>query len=808
MQDIRYAVRALVKQPLFALVAISTLTLGIGANTAIFSLLHHYLLRPLPYPGADRLVFVWNMYPQMGLPQASVSIPDYIDRKTQASAIEDATLFTMRSLSLAISGEPEQIRALAVTPSFFSTLQRQPFLGRGFTEAEAQPAADKFVVLTYGLWNTRFAADRGVVGRTIRLGGEAHQVVGVLPRDFELPSNNVAVLVPFAFTPQQMSDQGRGNEFSQMIARLRPGSTIEQLNGQMKVIVDRNLERLPQFQSFARTSGFGGFAMPIREQLVGDLRQQLYTLQAFVLFVLLIACANVANLLLMRATGRYRELAIRATLGAGRRRLIRQMLSEGVVLSVAGAVGGLALGYAGVRALVAVSSQQAPEVATASLHPAVLAFTVILALATGIGFGLVPALVVLRGNTAALLKEDATRGSAGRGTGFTRSALVVVETAFALMLLVGAGLLMKSFIKLQSVDPGFKSENVLTATISLPASRYPDAVARRAFWGRLMEKARTLPGATAAGLSTNIPFSGNVSSGSYSIVGYTPGPSEAAPHGRQEVVSGDYFAALQIPLVEGRFFNDGDTAESPGVVVIDQYLARKYFANRSPLGQQIQRGGAQSPRLTIVGVAGTINSIDLGQPVAKERVYRPAAQQPPGNMALLIKTNVDPEALARQVRAAVLEVDPEQPVAEVRTMEQWVSRSLEGRRIVMLLLGLFAAVALVLSSIGIYGVLAFAVGQRVREFGIRQALGADRAAILKLVFKQGLITAGIGLALGLIGALVGAGVMESRLFGVSARDSGVFAGVTVLLLLVSIAACYVPARRATRVEPVVALRDS
>ena len=808
MQDFRYAVRALLKQPLFALVAVATLTLGIGANTAIFSLLHHYLLRPLPYPAADRLVFVWNTYPLMGLPQASVSIPDYIDRKTQASAIEDATLFTSRSLSLAIEGEPEQVRALAVTPSFFTTLQRQPFLGRAFNEGEAQPGADKFVILTYGLWNSRFAADRTVIGRTVRMGGEPYQVVGVLPIDFELPSRGIALLVPFAFTPQQMSDQGRGNEFSQMIARLRQGSTIEQVNGQMKVIVDRNLERLPQFQSFARTSGFGGFAVPIREQLVGDLRQQLFTLQAFVLFVLLIACANVANLLLMRATGRYRELAIRTTLGAGRRRLIRQMLSEGIVLSIAGAIGGIVVGYAGVRALVAISSQQAPSVATASLHPAVLAFTVVLALATGVAFGLVPAAVVLRGNTAALLKEDATRGSAGRGTGFTRSALVVVETAFALMLLIGAGLLIKSFIRLQSVDPGFRTENVLTAQISLPSARYPDAVARGAFWTRLMEKARALPGVTATGLTTNVPFSGNVSSGSYSIVGYTPGPSEAAPHGRQEVVGGDFFNAMQIPLVEGRFFHDGDTAESPGVVVVDQYMARKYFPGKSALGQQIQRGGPNSPRLTIVGVAGTINSIDLGQPVTKERIYRPASQVPPGSMSLMLKTGVDAETITRQMRAAVQQVDPEQPIAEVRTMEQWVSRSLENRRLVMLLLGLFGAVALVLSSIGIYGVLAFGVGQRVREFGIRQALGADRGSILRLVFRHGLKTAVIGLALGLTGALIGAGVLESHLFGVQARDATVFAGVTVLLFIVSMAACYIPALRATRVEPIVALRES
>ena len=338
MHDIRYALRALRKQPLFTLVAVLTLALGIGANTAIFSLLYQVLLRPLPYPDAERLVFVWNMYPLMGLPQASVSIPDYIDRKTQAPAIEDATLFTGGSANLADGGQPEQVRALMVTPSFFTTLQRQPFLGRGFTEDEARPDADNFVILSYGLWQSRYGGDRTLVGRDIRINGEAYRVVGVMAADFRL-TNDVGVYVPFAFTPQQMSDQARGNEFSQMIARLKPGASIEQLNGQMKMIVERNMERLPQRQAFAKSSGFGGFAVDIRQQLVGEARTPLYALQGVVLAVLLIACANVANLLLMRATGRGRELAIRTTLGAGQWRLVRQMITEGAVLSLLGAAG-------------------------------------------------------------------------------------------------------------------------------------------------------------------------------------------------------------------------------------------------------------------------------------------------------------------------------------------------------------------------------------------------------------------------------------------------------------------------------------
>jgi predicted permease len=805
MQDIRYALRSLRKQPVFTLVAVLTLTLGIGGNTAIFSLLYQLLLRPLPYPDAERLVFVWNTYPLMNLPQASVSIPDYIDRKTQAPAVEDATLFTGIPFGLAEGGQAEQVRGLAVTPSFFTTLQRQPFLGRGFNEDEAKPEADNYAILTYALWNSRFAADRGIVGRDIRLNGEPYRVVGVLPADFELPSRDVAVLVPFSFTPQQMSDQGRGNEFSSMIARLKPGATIEQLNGQMKVIVDRNSDRLPQSQSFWQTSGFGGLAVPIREELVGDVRTPLYVLQVGVLVVLLIACANVANLLLMRATGRYRELAIRTTLGAGQWRLVRQLLTEGVVLSTFGAIGGLILGMIGVRALIAMSSRQIPGMADTSLHPAVFAFTMVLAIVTGIVFGVVPAIAVIRGNTSALLKDDSSRGSASRGTGLTRAALVVVETALALMLLISAGLLIKSFARLQDVDPGFSTENVLTAQMSLPSARYPDVFARRAFWARLLEKASASPGVTQAGFTSNVPFNGSVSSGSYSIVGYTPGQGEPQPHGRQEIVGGNYFKAMQIPLREGRLFTEGDTADSPPVVVVDQYLANKYFAGRSALNQQIRRGNTT---FTIVGVVGTINSIDLGQPVTKERLYYPITQQARPSAALVLKTNLDPQTLVAQVRSAVQSIDPEQPIADVRTMDQWVMRSLEIRRTPMMLLALFGVVALLLSAIGIYGVLAFGVAQRVREFGIRQALGADQRSILSLVLKQGLRTIGIGLVLGLAGAAALTRLLQSQLFAVSAYDVSIFTIVTLLLLAVALLACYIPARRATEVDPMVALRDA
>ncbi|HEY2150678.1 MAG TPA: ABC transporter permease [Vicinamibacterales bacterium] len=808
MQDIRYALRSLRKQPIFTLVAVLTLTLGIGANTAIFSLLYQVLLRPLPYADADRLVFVWNSYPLMGLSQAGVSIPDYLDRKSQAIAIEDATLFTMRAVNLTTEGQPEQLRGLAVTPSFFSTIGRQPFIGRAFTDAEAVPGADRFAVLTYGLWITHFGSDRSIVGRDIRVNGEPFRVTGVMPADVELPAVGISLLMPFAFTPAQLTDNERGNEFSSMIARLRPGATVAQATGQFKAIVTRNSERLPASRAFWTSSGFTGYAVPLRDQLVGDTRTSLLVLQAGVLVVVLIACANVASLLLMRATGRARELAIRTTLGAGRWRLVQQLLTEGVVLAALGAAGGLMLGLAGVRGLVALSTRQIPGMADASLNPAVLAFTLTLALVTGLVFGLVPALAVMRGDANAVLKEDTARGSAGKGTGLTRATLVVVETALALVLLVGAGLLLKSFARLKDVNPGFTADNVLTAQMALPATRYPDPAARRIFWTRLVDRVRGLSGVTAVGLTSNVPFNGNVGSGSYSIVGYDPPAGEAQPHGRQEIVGGDYFRAMQIPLVAGRLFTDADSADSPPVVAIDQYLVKRYFQHRSPIGQRIRSGGPTSPTFTIVGVVGTINSIDLGEPVAKERLYYPIAQRPIPNMALMIKTRVDPRAMVSQVRSAVAEIDPEQPMADVRTMDEWMARSLEGRRAPMLLLVLFGAVALTLSAVGIYGVLAFGVAQRSREFGIRQALGAEPRAILSLVLSQGMRTAGLGVVLGLAGAVSLTRYLQSLLFGVGTHDLSVYCGVTALLLCVAFVACYIPALRATHVAPTVALRDS
>ena len=804
MANLRYALRMLRKQPIFTVVVILTLALGIGANTAIFSLVYQILLRPLPYGQADRLVMVWNSYPKNDLAQAAVSIPDYIERKAQARSLEDASLVTLRTANVNDSGTPEQVRAAAVTPSFFSTVGRPPFIGRAFTDADATPDADRFVILMYGFWASHYASDRSIVGRDIRLNGESYQVVGVMPPDFEVPARDAAIIVPFSFTPAQMSDNGRGNEFSSMVARLRPGATLQTAKSDFDAIIARNSERLPERRGFWQTAGFTAYAISVRDEIVGNVRAPLYVLQVGVVLVLLIACANVANLLMMRATGRLRELAIRGALGAARRQIVSQLLIEGLVLAALGAVGGLAVGFAGLKALLALSTGQIPGAPQAALHAPVLLFTMALAAATGVVFGLAPALTVLRGNTASFLKDDSARGTAGRSTGSTRATLVVVETAFAVMLLIGAGLTLRSFVHLQKVNPGFSPENVLTAQVGLPPSRYRDTPARIAFWTRLTDRLRTIPGVTAAGLTTNVPFNGMVGSGSYTIVGRTLAPGEATPHARQEVVGGDYFRAMHIPVVAGRVFTDADGPDAPKVCVVDENLVKKYFPDRSPLGEQISNGS----NFTIVGVVGAINSVDLGQPVTKERIYYAAAQRGPGSMGIVLKTAIDPTALVSPLRAAVQSIDAEQPIATVRTLDEWMTMSLESRRTPMALLAVFGAVALVLSAIGIYGVIAFAVAQRAREFGIRHALGADSGSILKLVLSEGMRTAGIGIALGLAGAFASTRALQSLLFGVEARDPLVFGGVAGTLLVVAAAACFVPARRATRVDPMVVLRDS
>ena len=805
MQDFRFALRTLRKQPVFTLAVLATLTIGLGANTAVFSIVYQVLVRPLPYPDPHRLVWVWNVYGKAGEDRFSVSIPDYLDRKTQAPAIEDATLFTPRLVALTGNAQPEQLRALAVTPSFFTTLGRQPQLGRAFTESDAQPNADRYAILTDRFWRSHYGGSPAVLSQSVQLDGEPRQIVGVLPPDFELPQRDVAFLLPFAFTPAQRSDLERGHEFSSMIARLRPGATTAEFNQQMAAIVEHTIERVPARAAFMRTSHFGGLAVPLRDWLVGDVRLPLLILQASVAVVFLIACANVANLLLMRASRRSRELAIRAALGAGRRRIIRQLAVEGLVLSACGAVAGLATGLAAARAFVSLAGDQLPVAVEPTITLPILTLAAVLALGCGLVFGLAPAVGLMRDNATGGLRDDGMRTIGSRHSGALRGMLVVAETALALVLLVGAGLLLKSFERVQTVNPGFLAARVWTAQIALPSARYPNDAAQRAFWDRLLLKIRDVPGVAAGGITSSIPFNGNQGGGSYAVTNRPQPPGEKPLHAQQEVVGGDYFRALQIPIIAGRVFDARDGADRPRVVVVDELLARKQFPGRSAVGEALNFGGPRN--YEIIGVVGTINAADLAMPVPEERIYLSATQVPFSNMGVVVKTAGDPALITAQMRAAVRAIDPEQPMADVRTLDQWMERSLRTRRAPTTLLTLFGAAALALAAIGIYGVLAFAVSERTRELGIRQALGARPGAILALVLSEGLRTAGAGIVIGIAGSLLATRVLQSMLYQVEATDSGVLIGVSVLLLFVSLCACYLPARWATRIDPMVALRE-
>ncbi|MGH8176222.1 MAG: ADOP family duplicated permease [Steroidobacter sp.] len=804
--DLKGACRSTRRSPLVGAAVVLTLALGVGANTAIFGVLYQALIRPLPYPDADRLVFVWNTYRGLGMERGTVSIPDYLDRKRQAPALADAALMTLGSAALAERGPPAQVQVLSVTPSFFTTLQRGPLLGRAFDAADDVPGADDIAILTYGVWASRFGADPAIVGRIIRLSGEPRRVVGVLPPDlhlhFQLPWRQISLLVPFAFTPQQMSDAERGNEFSVMIGRLAPGATVARLNEQIRTIVARNVERLPQDLAFERANGFGGVAVPMHEQLTGHMAEALVVLQLGVLGILLIASANVANLLLIRATGRGREMAVRTALGASPVRLLRQSFAEAIVWSVAGGVGGIAIGILGLRVLLARAQggDQIPEYVGPVLHWPVLALAACLLGVSVLVFGLTPGLAAI---SRPVKLVDTTRGSAGRRSGRIRTTLVVAQTSLAVVLLVGAGLLLRSFAQLLDVDPGFSSDRVLTTRLTLPQSRYPDTRALSDVWDRVLAGVLPLPGVSTVGLSTIVPLTGDGASGAYRIVGaedIEPSPT-AYFHG----VAGDYFRAMQIPLVAGRVFSDADHAESPIVVVIDELLVDRYFRERDPVGQRIRRGQTE---LTIVGVVRTIHPVDLAEPATKERIYYSVRQIPFLNrdMALVVKTETDPRQIVGELRDVIGRIDPDLPLADVQTMDDVVAGSLRDRWTPTVLVGGFGAVALVLAALGLYSVLAFGVSQRVRELGIRQALGADERTIFREVMVRGAWSVGIGLVFGLLATVVLTRYLQALLFGVKALDLPTIGSACLVLVGAAWLASYVPARRATRVDPLVALR--
>lgn len=806
MNDIRYSLRSLGKSRAFTAIAMLTLALCIGANSAIFSVVNAILLKPYPWPDSERLVFVYNSYPLMNLPNAGTSIPDYLDRKAGVAGFEDAAMYTNQAMNLASDGEPERITGLRATPSLFSTLQSQARLGRVFGEADAQEGNEKVVVLSHALWRDRFGADPSMIGKTIRLNSMPYQVIGVMPEDFYFPTPTTQAFVPFAFTAAQKSDDERGNEFSSMIARLKPGATTAAVQRDLDLIQARNAERIAESRDFWKTSGFGGRVNGFLEQNVSNVRGMLWLIQAGVAAALLIGCANIASLLLARAMEREKELAIRSAMGAGRGRLMRLLIAESVLLFSGGGILGVFFAWWGVRALSGLGLSTLPRGFGVELDLTVVAFTLTCAIATGFLFGLLPAWSASRRDAASTLKEAGGRSaSGGRHTQMLRSGLVVSEVALAVMLLSTAGLLVRSFEALQRQNPGFEPAGLVTARVSLPANKYDTPEKRVAFADSLLERVRALPGVKSAGITTNLPFAGGNSSASYSSPDIVVPPGAPAPHARYRVVGPGYFETVGMKPLLGRLFDERDVLISQRVVIIDKLLADKYWPGQDPLGKRIVRDDPAKPFL-VVGVVPPIKFQGLDEDVNKESIYYPFAQASNPNVFLAARAQADPLKIAPSLREAVRAIDPDQPVSDIRTMTERMDAASLSRRAPMILLGLFSGVALLLAVLGVYGVLAFAVTQRTPEFGVRMALGASRRSIADLVLRQGASLVGIGVACGLGAFLALSSVVGKLLYGVPPTDPLSLTVAPIVLALAAVVACIVPVRRATGVSPLEALR--
>ncbi len=810
-QDLRYGIRSLTARPAFTIAALLTLALAIGANTLVFSLIDGIYLTPLPYRDDATLVDVEDRYPSMGLDATGASIPDYLDRRDGVPALAESALYTNDNFNLAIEGAPERVHGIRATPTLFATLGVSPVLGRAFNDDEAQTGADRVVVLGDAMWRNRFNADPGIVGRELRLNGESYKVIGVMPAGFMFPDRETALYVPFAFTAKQKSDDERGYEFSTNIARLAPGATLGDVKQQGDLVIHRNLDRIgaiggggTRFVAFMKSAGFTLNVRPLRTLLAGEHSRMLFLLQLAVGLVLLIACANIANLLLTRLSARQKELSVRTALGASRARVARQLLIEAVLLAVAGGALGVAFAAIGQR-LVGMTGLL-PDWVSLGLDLRVLTFTLAVAVGAGLMFGLAPVLSTGLGQPQQALRESGRLGGGGRQARAVRSTLVVVQIALAVALLASAGLLVRSFEKVVRESPGFESNGVLTAAIALPKSKYPDDPARAAIMARFLDAARTLPGVVDIGLADAQPMSDNNAGSSYRIDGANT--DTATPHAFARTADAGYFKAMGIPLKQGRAFEASDWSSPNKVAVIDELFARKQFPRGDAIGKvlDLERPGVTDHKFTIVGVVGTVKNGDLGEAITQETYYLDYGQVPADNVVLILRTSGPPAALSQPLREAIHNVDPDQPLFDLMTLDQRVQLSLTGRRVPMQLIGVFAALALVLAAIGIYGVLAFAVAQRTGEFGVRMAIGADTARIRRHVLGDGARLVGIGLGIGVIGAIALGFVLRSQLFGVGAVDPVSLTAVVVVLALTSLVACWLPAHRAARTAPLEALR--
>jgi putative ABC transport system permease protein len=802
-QDLRFGFRQLLAKPGFAAIAILSLALGIGANTAIFSLLDAVLLRPLPFHDPDRLVMVWEDATRVGFPRNTPAPANYADWKAQNRVFEDMAAVNWRSYNLTDEGEPEKVEAQGVTANFFPLLGVKPELGRVFTEEEDQPGRSNVALISYGLWQRRFGGDPALVGKEILLDGQKRTVIGVAPPGFQFLSKETGLWVPMAFSPQELAN--RGSHYLTVVARMKPGVTLQEARADVAAITQRINRDNP-----VSWSGFeiGSVVISMREQLAGDARQALLVLLVAVGFVLLIACANIANLLLSRGAARYREIALRAALGAGRHRIVRQLLTESVLLAVAGGATGLLFAWLSFSFLKQIIPDAMSLNAGVRIDAKVFGFTLLLSLLTGIIFGIAPALQAAKVDLNEALKQGGGRAGAGAGHHRLRGALVVIEVAMALVLLVGAGLLIQTFLRLRALDIGVNPENVLTLRTALPRNKYGELPKRDAFYQQVLERVRALPGVISAGYTTAAPLTWKGGTNGFTVEGREQGPGQDAQN-RQ--ISLGYMETMGVKIRQGRFFDDHDDAQAQPVAIINETMARQFWPGENPLGKRFKLGpgDSQRPWVTIVGVIVDVKEMGLEAP-AKAEMFLPYQQLP--NMLwniprdLAVHTTGDPLSVAAAVRQAIWSVDRNQPVSNIRTMDEILSEEVAQRRIGMTLLAAFAALALLLASLGIYGVLSYSVAQRTHEIGIRMALGAGRKDVLQMALADGMRLAAAGVVIGLGASFALTRLMERLLFGVSASDPLTLGGVTLLLVAVALVACLIPARRATKVDPVVALR--